>query len=205
MFVTLKSLRAQASKAVGKESDTVREQIRTLEGAIERSLSYVSPMAPLGEVKELEGQRGVILQQFEVEQGKVKNLEGDLQVLQKKVDKQEARHNELKKGKEDADRIADEIRTNQETLLLQTKRLESELDQSKAQLTAFSSNSALTADQKAGMAEIQATVEKLLVQLQALREVNEDTTGRFLALQTQYSDLEKEYRKLIDRELSGEE
>ena len=204
LFATLKVLRSQASKEVGKERDVFKAEIAKFDDAIEVALSSLSGMSPLSDVRELEEKRKKIAADFDVERGKVTKLEGDLAALQKKVDKQEARHNELKKGKEDADRIADDIRANQEKLLAESKKLESELGQSKAQMSALVSSLPLDADQRAAIKEITDAVEKLGEQLKTLMEVNEVTSGRFLALQTQYSELEKEYRKLVDKELSGE-
>lgn len=56
----------------------------------------------------------MVLGDLQQEQAKLKKLEQDLADLQAKVDKQEAHHNELKKGKEDCDRVANEIRGTQD-------------------------------------------------------------------------------------------
>jgi chromosome segregation ATPase len=204
LYAVLRYLRAEASKAVGKEREVFDIESEKLNGIIDGAIAKLGEMRSLDELNALEEKKAAIHSEFEAEKEKVKKIESELASLQGKVDKQEARHNELKKGKEEADRVADEVRSNKERLIAEAARLEQELVQSNSQMTTLAGELNLDAGQEAAFAEIQATLSNIAAQLSDSHKIHDHTSSRFLSLQTQYSELEKEFRKLVDKELSGD-
>ena len=100
--------------------------------------------------------------------------------------------------------MADSVRARKEELKSEYVRLESELENSLSQLSALSSEVTLTSDQQIGIKKIHGALEKTREQLNLLNEIYTQAQSRFLNLEAQYGELEKEFTKLVEKELSGE-
>jgi chromosome segregation ATPase len=195
----------QSSKSFGKDRDILKAESAKFDGIIERAAEYTRTMISLDEVKTIEAKKTQVLQVVAEERSRVKRVEQDLEQLQVKVDKQEAKHNELKKGKEDAERLADDIKANKERLLSEAKKLQDELQQSKSQMETILSEVDLNEEQISALKDITTSIEKMGAQMKELADIHTQSSGRFVNLQKQFSELEKEFRKLVDKELSGGE
>ncbi len=203
LFLALQFFSSSITKSVGKDREQISEEIRLLDVAIKTAVAELTEMLPLDDLKAVEAQILEKQKELEIENTKLKKLEGDLGVSQGKVDAQEGKHNDLKKGKEDAQQAAVEMKSLYESVLAETKQLESQLNIAKTELEAIEAQPGLTADQKSAIRGIDASLKKLQQQLKDMNEVYEQASQRFFNLHTQHSELEKEYRKLVDKELGG--
>ncbi len=201
--LTLKSLAAKAEGGGGSDLEQREERSSRLSENIEQALAYLGAMVPLADAVEREQQIAGLRQDLAGETKKLQDLEAQLGRLQGMVETAEQGHSELKKGKEDCDTLADEIRTRKDQLNSEASRLESEIAQSRAQLSMLSEEVTLTKEQKAALNSITAALDHSQKQVTALAEIWTVASNRFVNLETQYSELEKEFTKLVEKELSG--
>lgn len=187
-----------------KDIADVEEQISAIDSAIEQAFIYCDKMIPLADSKEREDQIVALGAQLAEAQEKLQKLDQQVEKLQATVEEEEAHHNELKKGKEEAALLAHEIREHSQALESECAQLEQQLQNSQAQLTALSTEIKLTNEQTIAMNKINAALEKSHSQLQSLIEIHTLARNRFLNLETQYVELEKEFTKLVEKELSGD-
>ena len=199
----LRGTNSKGQAELSSEMDKQADIIRKFDTAIIAGLTYVEPMTPLGEAIEREHSIAGLRGELATESAKLGTLDAQLSKLQKAVEDAEAAHNELKKGKEDAQTLADEIRGRKEQLAAEASRIASELIQSQAQLDLIAGEVTLTREQRSALNSVKAAVEGTNNQLMALNEIYSVAAARFTNLETQYSELEKEFTKLVEKELSG--
>ena len=205
VFGSVKVLRARATKSINKDSESIKNQIKQLDNLIDAGIKHIDGMVSLDEVIEVQSGRDKINADLEVERRKLAEKEKELELAQGQVDQQEQRHSELKRGKEGSENMSQQIQDKKAQLDAESERLNAELVQSKSQLDAFLKENAkqIEPDQKIYMEETIRTLDHMTKQLKDLVEVHEQASQRFVNLQRQYTELEKEYRRLVDREISG--
>jgi chromosome segregation ATPase len=203
-YLAFRLLQAQASRSAGKERESVKAEVAKYDNAINLVIEKLNLMVSFDEISELDKRKAQIGEEVKVEQQKVEQLQTSLSKLQEKVDVQEAKHAELKKGREDSQRIADDIREKKEILAAEYDKLQGDLAQSQSQVSELSNGVEMDDGQKNALNDIQASLKSMLDHMNEVQEANKLATQRFMNLETQYTELEKEFRKLIDKELSGE-
>lgn len=201
--MTLRGLAAKSSGADGSDLQQRETRSTELSSQLDQALQYLAAMVPLGDALEREQQIAGLRQDLSAETKKLQDLEAQLGRMQGLVETAEAAHSELKKGKEDCDTLADDIRSRKEQLISEASKLENEIAQSKAQLSMLSEEVSLTKEQKAALNQITAALDNSQKHVSGLAEVYTVASTRFVNLETQYSELEKEFTKLVEKELSG--
>lgn len=78
------------------------------------------------------------------------------------------------------------------------------MEESRSRVSALTADAAFSDEQREVLERLGDSLKGMAKHLDSLIENHVQSTERFLNLQTQYSELEKEYRKLVDKELSGE-
>jgi len=203
VFFVFRTLSKQASASVGKERDVIANEIQIYDDAIERAVIKLDTMVSLDEKVQLAAEQANLQKALDVEKGKVKKIQADLQSLQERVDQQEAKHSELKRGKEESDALAKSLRENKQRLVDEAGTL------SKACLEIVSGfsvvSSKISKEQLAELEEIEETTKTASVQLKEFSEFYSRAATRFVNLEKQYAELEREFRKLLDKALTGEE
>lgn len=205
VFFFIRTLKKKSLESTGQDMSASEGRITELDTAMEEAFKHVEAMVPLSEGKALEAKIAETMKQFGIEHAKLDTLEKALAKAQKGVDTEESAYNELKRGKDDAEQLADKIRGDSEKVEGETKRIENEIKQSKDQLLSLGSEVALTADQKKSVDAIAGSLNDSTNRLKTLIEMYTVASQRFVNLQTQYMELEKEYRKLVEKELSNGE
>ena len=204
LVVVNRKLKEKLVGSVSETQESLIEKSEKVESAIQRAVAAIEDMVPLEQLLELEKKKKRANVELKSERERLGRMENSLGDMQRSVDGQEARHNELKQGKEECQRIADDLRANNAERQAEYKRLESQLEVSIAQMDTLADEVDMTAEQRAAMAELNNSLENSSQQLKNLAETYEQASARFLNLQNQYDELEKEFRKLVDKELSGE-
>jgi len=202
-FLVFRNLSKQATSSVGKERDIIVSEIQLFDEAIDKALVKLDSMVSLDERIKLEQEVATIQKSIDIEKGKVNKIQKDLQSLQERVDQQEAKHSELKRGKEESDVLAKSLRENREKFVEEA----ASLSQSCAGvLDSFALLSAkLSKESLSEIQELEETFRMSSVQLMEFSEFYSKAATRFINLEKQYSELEREFRKLLDKALIGEE
>jgi chromosome segregation ATPase len=202
-FLVFRNLSKQATTSVGKERDVIANEIKLYDDATAVAVEKLSGMVSLDERVKIEEEVSTIQKSIDVEKGKVTKIQKDLQSLQERVDQQEAKHSELKRGKEDSDTLAKSLRENRQKFVDEAKNL------AESCMTVIQSFSAVSGklgkDGLEEITELEETFKTASVQLKEFSEFYSRAANRFINLEKQYSELEREFRKLLDKALIGEE
>jgi len=205
VYYMFKRLSSQASVSVGKERDLIRAEVTKYDDAIANALTVLESMVSFDEQGKIEVEKAKLAASIEVEQGKVTKLEKDLESLQVRVDKQEAKHSELKKGREDSDKLAKTLRENRERVQAEATAMNAQLGSTITNLAAIAGTMKLDADALATLKALEDSMKVTGKQLVEFSEIYTRGATRFVNLEKQYEDLDKEFRRLVDKALSGEE
>jgi chromosome segregation ATPase len=170
---------------------------------IDNAIVRFGSMVPLDDFLTRQKQIADLEQQHSEEQAKLATLDKQVEKLQATVEAEEASHNALKKGKEEAAILADEVRSNKEQLTTEITRLENELASSLSELEVLSSEVDLSRDQQIALDRISSGLENARTQLRTLGDVYTQASTRFTNLESQFVELEKEFTKLVEKELGG--
>lgn len=196
-----KYLSEKASKIKDADTATIKSEIYHCDQATKKALSKLNSMMSLNDKIEVEQ---VISEQevaIEAENSRLIKIQEKLSTLQAEVARQEEKIAQLKKGKEESFRLADDVRSKSEALEAERNRLEAELNNSKDQMIALKSELELTSAQASAIDEIYKAIDEASSRLMELSDSHQIASERFLNLQIQYEELEKEYSKLIAKEL----
>ena len=205
VFVASRKFRGSITKGISDQLVGVTGRTKALDEAIQRAFSRTEGMVPYGDLITLRNEHQTVLDKKVAEAQKLATLEGKLQQAQGNVDIREANHNKIKMGKEDCDRIADELRANRETLVSQAKKLENELEVSKTQMNVLTGEMGLTAEQQRAVNDLNQHLGLASMQFKETHEVFQQASQRFLNLQAQYQQLETEFKNLVEQQMSGGE
>lgn len=205
MFLIYRTLGKQASASVGEERGIIRTEISRFDEAISSALAKLADMVSLDEKIKLESEKKTVTSAIETENVKVKKLESQLTALQEKMDGQEARHSELKRGKENSDKFAAELNEAKDSVQSESGTIANSCVTLAETVAKASQNSKLSADQTVVIKSAQTILTDISNQLKEFTELYSRAVGRFVNLEKQYEELDKEFRRLLDQAISGEE
>jgi chromosome segregation ATPase len=204
-FLAVKSLRSRATRELNKDSTSINSVISQYDDAINNAIGIFDGMVSLDEIIALQSGRAQLLSELEIEKSKLSAKEKQLERAQTDVDKQEQRHSELKRGKEGCDEIVRELQENKGIVESETHRMLTEVSSVKDSLEQYAVEYEDSLREHRGQFDnMLQTLSHMSDQLSELSENHELAAQRFIGLQKQYSELEREYRRLVDREISGD-
>lgn len=205
LVLATKSISKKASiSGSGPELKSANLEISTFDKTIADALSYASQLVPLSLYRDLINKKDAFEDNLQTEKNKLEELESKLSEIQSKVAKEELSHSNLKKGREEAIDLANDIKERKAQLEAEQKRLNDELLNSMNQLTVLSGEMNLTPEQEMGFNKIKTALKNSQEQLTSLTQTYKQASGRFATLHSQYSDLEKEFTKLVEKDLAGD-
>jgi chromosome segregation ATPase len=182
------------------EIEAILEESQLLETNIQNAVAYAWELVPLSIYNELIQQREAFEDNLSNERTKLELLEGRLNEIQTKVSVEEQDHANLKVGREEATDLANSIRERKIKLEADHERLTDDLNNSINQLTALSGEIKLTPDQEIGFNKIKSSIKSSQEQMASLSQTYKQASTRFATLHGQYSELEKEFTKLVEKE-----
>jgi len=188
----------------GGNMTAIEEEINSISEAVEQGLAYCGEMIPYNKLKSREGDLEHLNRQLGEERAKLEKLDKQVEGLQGTIEVEEASHNELKKGKEEAGELAEQLRMNKEKLESEFSRLEADLTRSLTEVSALSTEIEMTSDQKIACDKVQSGLENARLQLSTLADIYTQASTRFTNLENQYQELEGEFTKLVEKELGGQ-
>jgi chromosome segregation ATPase len=181
----------------------IDKQIKVIDELLERAISHLESQVSLNDLFSKQDELQEAKNRVVALEEKQKKIDAQLAKMQEDQAREEAAHNEIKKGKEGFLALAKELRQNKDTLENERATLEREFEQSVVKLTSLSSEISLTDEQQKALDEINQMLNDTKVQLKQQVDVYRQAEKRFENLQKQYSDLEEEFARLVDLELSG--
>ncbi|MCB0360093.1 MAG: hypothetical protein KDD44_10665 [Bdellovibrionales bacterium] len=205
VLIVSKRMSGGSAKGLEDEIRAAEKQIDSVNASLERAFEYAGPMVPYQEVVDRRAQIAEHQETLKQKREALAKLERNLQEQQEAVDIKEGKHNELKMGKEQSEKVVDELKSNKERLLDEAKTLEERIQQSKAQLDSLVGGMTLSPEQQIGMDEINRSLDSSRTHLKELMQVHERAAQRFVDLEAQYTQLESEYRNLVEKQLGGED
>lgn len=186
----------------GKASSDSDSDASALHAAIAHSLDKLEQMIPWDQAVVVNNETKKMLEERDACAKQIAQLEKELDIQQGEIDTREKKHNKLKEGKGDAERLADEIKATQAQLQAESNRMQSQIADSLNQMEVLSAEVSLSAEQTKQLKNIQDTLKNLSDRLKMLTKTRGQSANRFITLENQYRELEIEYRKLIEKELN---
>lgn len=180
---------------------SIEKNISALKAKTEEILSYCDNMTSLGQFHETQNLVNDLLMQLTNSRERFEELEAEVEKIKALVKNEEETHNSLKHGKEEAVALAEQTREAYQQLSLESKHLESQLNQSLSKLSVLSNEVALTKEQEEGLMKICTSLEEAKNHLNSLVEMHGQAMMRFNSLELQFEELEREFGKLVEKEL----
>jgi chromosome segregation ATPase len=142
------------------------------------------------------------VQGLEAQKQLIKDLEVKLDKAQKDVEAKEGEQQEMKSAKEEDDKRLAEITAAYDTYSSQSVALEHQLAASLKNLDTMIVEIPMTADQKAVFTELSSALTTASARLRDLLIDYQAVFERLEGLKSQHADLEEEYTKLVEQQLS---
>jgi uncharacterized phage infection (PIP) family protein YhgE len=195
---TNKNTTSEASSEIPKVIGLIESTDKT----IQEILAYASELLPFDEAIERQEKEQLLKEELNKQLSILAKTEGQLNELKLEVDETEQEYNEIKKGKESAQEVADNIKNRKNSLKEESESLQNGLADVTSSIREFATKTKLNANQEAGFKLILGNIEAANKQLETLITSYNQSSSRFLNLHEQFNDLEVEFSKLVEKELS---
>lgn len=179
-------------------------EIQGLDKAIASGAQVLSDMGRLSEYTQYLDNVSTSSTNYEKVVQESRALDNHLKNQQAEVEEREKQQIKIKEGRQDCQRRADQIRESTDQLNSEFERLKTALLESREQVASLADQIELSAQQKEALDEVVAMLGQLEERHSALAKDHGTSTERFLSLENQYSELELEYSRLVQRSLSPE-
>ncbi len=143
-----------------------------------------------------------VSRELSLEKEKLQGLEGELKVFQKKIDEKELIQQELKSSKEEDEKELEKLLAYYNGISEEARKTEKELADQILSLDKQRENSELTSSQSNFLENLNETLEESAENLRTLITEHEQMVNRLTEIKQQLEDLENEYLKLVNKQLS---
>lgn len=198
LYSGLRKVKAEYST----HNEPLRSSLDELDSALTNSQAHLKEMVDLTdyvryqeEIAELESANANLVAESQA-------LEIEVQERRGEIERKERQQEVMRNRQQDSLNKADEIQARKDELETEFIRLKAEVDQSINQMKSLTGEVELKGEQKQSVEQISSALEAGTRQLEALKVDYDASCERFLTLQNQYAELEKEYSRLIAAELS---
>ncbi len=202
MLVT-RFLQGDIAKAAAKDREVYRERISKLDQEIEDLLEQSGEMSSRGELLKLEEELRKVENSLTEEIKKLEEEDSHIKRLQGEIDAKEAKQNQYKTGKEASNQLAEKLSADREQLLVEAKQLESDLALSLEKIAALMKQVETNSEDQKFLVQLNDSLKDGSSLLNELSLSYDAGTDRYVTLQKQYDEMEKEYKNLIEKQLSG--
>lgn len=180
----------------------INQKIKSIDTATVQALEYAEELIPFDEAIERQEKEAVMKAELNKQLSTLSNIESKLSDLKLEVEETEKEYNEIKKGKESAQEVSDNIKSKKDSLKSENLALQNSIKEVFDALKSFTSTTKLNPNQEAGFKLITENVQLANKQLESLVASYNQSSGRFQNLHDQFNDLEVEFSKLVEKELS---
>lgn len=143
-----------------------------------------------------------VSRELSLEKEKLQGLEGELKVFQKKIDEKELIQQELKSSKEEDEKELEKLLADYNGISEEARKTEKKLADQILSLDKQRENSELTSSQSNFLENLNETLEESAENLRTLITEHEQMVNRLTEIKQQLEDLENEYLKLVNKQLS---
>jgi len=203
VIIASRAVDGKVRKSLDKDRGALEATISAVTQELQLALDEASQMMPGEDLRKLSKDIQIIQAQIGRESKKLETAEGRLKILQTSIDDKEAAHNSLKVGKEESEQMAAQLLAYKEQWVAEGKQLEAKLAESRVHIDALSTELELTEGQKSILAEFLKSLDGAQEELREAVQLFEHSTERYLSLQHQHSEMEKEYKNLLEKQLAN--
>lgn len=184
------------------QTEALRSESARLEAQIRSTVQLPSLQCSRTQLTQLQAQTEEFLQAIETQKQLVAELERKLESAQREIHTKESAQQALKWSKEDDERRLQEVTSAYESYSKQAGSLEQELAASLENLDRITTQFTPSEEQRAIFQELSATLTSTSERLKELSLEYQSVHQRLEGLKAQHADLEEEYTKLIEQQLS---
>jgi len=199
----LSIIKGQIAGSVENEKAAIKAQIAEMDQkltALEKtSTKYVSKL----QIRFSKTKRQALSTEIEKNNLNLAEFEKKLEHAQRAVVAREERQQELKSSKEGEHSKLEELASLHETLGSESMGLERQLADSMKQLDSLQNEVGLTEKQKEGFQKLSDVLSMAGERLRELITEYDTINTRLIEIRQQYTDLEGEYTRLVEQQLSG--
>lgn len=191
-----------AGGATKEQIQVLAAEAQQLQAQLSASGSSAEGRFSNGQLTRLREQAEEFVLALEGQKQLIKDLEARLEKAQKDIEVKESEQQEMKSAKEEDEKKLSEITAAYDTYSSQSVSLEHELAASLKNLDTMMVEVPMTADQKAVFQELSTALTTASARLRDLLVDYQSVYERLEGLKSQHSDLEEEYTKLVEQQLS---
>ena len=196
-------IKRKANYGIGQE----RKELKITLAGIDQDLqSLTKESEKLISRKQLEGirkRRLALSQEMDTARNLAVELEGKMRAAQKSIKEREAAQSRLKAVEVGEENKIAEIITTYEALNGESIDLERKLAESMKQLDSLEGEAQLTEKQKEALTKLSEVLSSAGERMRELITEYDTINKRILELQQQYLDLEDEFKRLVEQQLSS--
>lgn len=185
------------------ESGQLREESRQLENQLIETLSTQEKLASKSQIATLARQTEAFSSAIAEQKTLLVSITERLDKARTSVEERELQQQEIRAMKQEDEEIIQQVTSNYNQFSTESVALERTLADSLKTLDAMSSEIKLTPDQQAVLQELSNALTSASSQLRDVIIDYQNANERLENLRTQHRDLENEYTKLIEQQLSG--
>jgi hypothetical protein len=198
----IQSLKHKTNSEAITEVPIIHNQILIVDGAIEKAVQYASDLVPFNDAIERQEKEKIMKLELDKELSALAVLEIKLNELKLEVEENEKEYNDIKKGKESSQELNEAIKASKSGLTSQNIELQNKIENTLNNISTFTTKTKLNPNQEAGFKLINNNIKNANKQLGILIQSYNQSSTRFLNLYGQFNDLEMEFSKLVEKELS---
>lgn len=181
----------------------LRAESENLENQMISLLSDINRFASKGQIQTLTAQTEKFVKALQEQRDKLHETEARLAKAQQEVINRELSQQEIKTARQEDEKKLVEVMANYQDFSSQSVALEHKLAQTLRNLDSMIAENPMSADQRALFQELSNALTNASAQLRDVIVDYQSVYERLEALRSQYSDLEKEYTKLVDLQLGS--
>ena len=186
-----------------KSIESTPEDAKKLDTTIARVINAIEGMTPLPEITAKENELANLKEKLEEKVRWMSQLDAKVAELQAEVNQANEKQLALKKANAERADFANNIRADRERLELELNQSKDQLKQCQEHLSSLSQEVNLDVEQTSSVDNISNSIVETDQRLAVLEQVYKTTLDRFLGMESQFAELEKEYQRLKDKVTEG--
>jgi chromosome segregation ATPase len=189
--------------ASDEEMANLREESRNLENSLVETLSDHHKFASKGQISGLASKAEEFLKAVSQQRELVDSVTEKLERTRIEVERRENEQQELRAVKEEDEVAIAQVFSAYNEFSTESLNLEQKLAESLKTLDAMSSEIKMTPDQKSVFQELSNALTATSAQLRDVIIDYQNANERLTTLRDRFADLEREYTKLVEKQLAG--
>lgn len=178
------------------EVEELKVKASELDQVLTKAANYADALVPSSEIQKISTAIDGLVKELSELSSKRNRLEEEIVSVREMISRKEAELHLIKKSNLDAEVYVVEIKAQQELIGSEFEKANKELNDCYTQLTLLEQEITLTDSQKAFLSEVQTAFKEADVQITDLHKIYEQSVNRFVNLENQHKELQKEFDRL---------